>query len=155
MKHHVDDYLRTADFPDQYMILHRVQNPCCPDTITHITVAKTLVIANPGFVPWISQANIYSPNRRCPSDSPPSESFWACDSPLFSSLQPQLQESILQWVPKTRVSAPNPGPFIFSQWSYCRPGNGGRTCYIAAGPWGEGRGGSDGGSGEMWSETLY
>ena len=80
----------------------------CPDTITLITVAKTLSIANPGCFPWISQTNIYSPNRKCPSDSPPSESSWVCDSPLFSSLQPQLRESVLQWVPKTRVSAPPP-----------------------------------------------
>ena len=31
-------------------------------------------------------------------------------APLFSSLQPQLRESVLQWVPKTRVSAPPPSP---------------------------------------------
>ena len=83
----------------------------CPDTITLLTVAKTLIIANPGCFPWISQANNYSPNRKCPSDSPPSESSWVCDNPLFSSLQPQLRESVLQWVPKTRVSAsPTPPP---------------------------------------------
>ena len=82
----------------------------CPDTITLITVAKTLIIASPGCFHWTSQANIYSPNKKCPSDSPPSESSWACESPLFSSLQPQLRESILQWVPKTRVSAPPPPP---------------------------------------------
>ena len=29
----------------------------CPDTITLITVAKTLIIANPGCFPWTSQAN--------------------------------------------------------------------------------------------------
>ena len=62
----------------------------CPDTITLITVAKTLIIAIPG----------------CPSDSPPPESSWVCDSPPFSSLQPQLRELILQSAPKTRVSAP-------------------------------------------------
>ena len=57
---------------------------------------------------WTSQANNYSPNRKCPSDRPPPESSWVCDSPPFSSLQPQLRESVLQWVPKTRVSAPPP-----------------------------------------------
>ena len=61
-----------------------------PHTITLITVAKTLIIANPGC--------------------PPSESSWVRDSPPLSSLQPQLRESILQWVPKTRVSAPPPPP---------------------------------------------
>ena len=30
-------------------------------------------------------------------------------APLFSSLQPQLRKSVLQWVPKTRVSVPPPG----------------------------------------------
>ena len=78
----------------------------CPDTITLITVAKTPIIANPGCFPWTSQAKNYSLNRKCPSDSPHSESFLVCDSPLFSSLQPQLRESILQWAPKTRVSYP-------------------------------------------------
>ena len=29
----------------------------CPDTITLITLAKTLIIANPGCFPWTSQAN--------------------------------------------------------------------------------------------------
>ena len=61
----------------------------CPDTITPITVAKTLIIANPECFPWTSQANNYSSNRKCPSDSPPPESSWARDSPPFSSLQPQ------------------------------------------------------------------
>ena len=46
----------------------------CPDTITLINVAKTLIIANPGCFPWTSQAHNYSPNRKCPSDSPPPES---------------------------------------------------------------------------------
>ena len=55
----------------------------CPDTITPITVAKTLIIANPGCFSWTSQANNYSSNRKCPSDSPPSESSWVGDSPLF------------------------------------------------------------------------
>ena len=82
----------------------------CSDTITPITVAKTLIIAHPGCFPWTSQANNYSPNRKCPSDSPPPESSWVRDSPPFSSLQPQHRESILQWVPKTRVSAPPPPP---------------------------------------------
>ena len=82
----------------------------CPDTITLITVAKTLIIANPGCFPWTSQAHNYSPNRKCPSDSPPPKSSWVRDSPPFSSLQPQLRESVLQWVPKTRVSAPPPPP---------------------------------------------
>ena len=77
-----------------------------PDTIILITVAKTLIIANPGCFHWTSQATNYSPNRKCPSDSPPSESYWVCDIPLFSSLQLRLRESVLQWVPKTRVSAP-------------------------------------------------
>ena len=81
----------------------------CPDTITLITVAKTLILANPGCFPWTSQANNYSPNRKCPSDSPLPESSWVRDSPPFSSLQPQLRESVLQWVPKTRVSASPPG----------------------------------------------
>ena len=81
----------------------------CPDTITLITVAKTLIIANPGCFPWTSHANNYSPNRKCPSDNPPPESSLVRDSPLFSSLQPQLRESVLQWVPKTRVSAPPGG----------------------------------------------
>ena len=80
----------------------------CPDTITLITVAKTLTIANPGCFPWTRQANNYSPNRKCPSDSSPSENSWVHDSPPFSSLQQQLQESVLQWVPKTRESAPTP-----------------------------------------------
>ena len=73
----------------------------CPYMITLITVhvAKTVIIANPGCFPWISQANNYIPNRKCPSDSPHSESSWVCDSPIFSSLQPQLRESVLQWVP--------------------------------------------------------
>ena len=57
-----------------------------------------------------SQVNNYSPNKKCPSDSPPSERSWVCDSPPFSSLQPQLRESVLQWVPKTVVSAPPPPP---------------------------------------------
>ena len=62
----------------------------CPETITLITVAKTLIIANPGCFPWTSQANIYSPNRKCPSDSLPPESSWVRDSPPpFSSLQPR------------------------------------------------------------------
>ena len=81
----------------------------CPDTITLITVAKTLIIANPGCFPWTSQATNYSPNRKCPSDSPPPESSWVRDSPPFSRLQPKLRESVLHWVPKTRVSAPPPG----------------------------------------------
>ena len=81
----------------------------CPDTITLITVAKALVTANPGYFPWTIQANNYSPNRKCPSDSPPPEISWVRDSPPFSSLQPQLRESVLQWVPKTRVSAPPRG----------------------------------------------
>ena len=55
----------------------------CPDTITLITVAKTLIIANPGCFPWTSQANNCSPNRKCPSDSPPPESSWVRDSPPF------------------------------------------------------------------------
>ena len=82
----------------------------CPDTITLITVANTLIIANPGFFPWTRKANNYGPNRKCPSVTPPppSESSGVCDSPLFSSLQPQLPESVLQWVPKTKVSAPRP-----------------------------------------------
>ena len=54
----------------------------CPVTITLITVAKTLIIANPGCFPWTIQANNYSPNRKCPTDSPPSESSMVCDSPL-------------------------------------------------------------------------
>ena len=81
----------------------------CPDTMSLITVAKTLIIAKPGCFPCTSQAKNYSPNRKCPSDSPPPDSFWVCDSPPFSRLQPQLRESVLQWVPKTRVSAPTPG----------------------------------------------
>ena len=88
----------------------------CPDTITLINVAKTLIIANPGCFLWTSQANNYSPNRKCPSDSPPppppppSERSWICDSLPISSLLPQLWESVLQWVPKTRVSDPPPPP---------------------------------------------
>ena len=78
----------------------------CSDTITLITEAKTLIIANPGCFPWTSQAHNYSPNRKCPSDSPPPESSWVSDSPPFFSVQPQLHESVLQWVPKTRLSAP-------------------------------------------------
>ena len=72
----------------------------CPHTIILIiiTVAKTH----------------YSPNRKCPSDSPPPESSWVRDSPPFSSLQPQLRESVLQWAPKTRMSAlpPPPGGWV-------------------------------------------
>ena len=79
----------------------------CPDTVTHITV-DAQIIANPGCLPWTSQANNYSPNKICPSDSPTSESSWVSDSPFFSSLQPQRRESVLQWVPKPRVSAPPP-----------------------------------------------
>ena len=82
----------------------------CPDTITILSVARTLVTANPGCFPWTSQANNYSPNRKCPSDSAPSERSWVYDSHLFSNLQPQLRESVLQWVPKTRVSPPPPPP---------------------------------------------
>ena len=82
----------------------------CPDTITLITVAKTLIIANPGCFSWTSQANNYRPNRKCPSDSPPPERSWVRDSPPISRLQPQLRESVLQWVPKTKVSAP-PGAY--------------------------------------------
>ena len=82
----------------------------CPDTITLITVANTLIIANPGCFPWTKHAKNYSPYRKCPYDSLLSESSWVCDSPLFSSLQPQLRESVLQWVPKTRMSAPPPHP---------------------------------------------
>ena len=82
----------------------------CPDTITLITVAKTLITANPGCFPWTKHAKNYSPNRKCPYASPPSESSWVYGCPLFSSLQPQLRESVLQWVPKTRVSAPPPPP---------------------------------------------
>ena len=78
--------------------------------MTLITVAKTLIIAILGCFPLTSQANNYSPNRKCPSDSPSSESSWVCDSPFFASLPPQLRESVLQWVPKTRVSAPPPPP---------------------------------------------
>ena len=84
----------------------------CPDTITLITVAKTLIIANPGCLPWTSQANNYRPNRKCPSDSPPPERSWVRDSPPISRLQPQLRQSVLQWVPKTKVSAP-PGDSPF------------------------------------------
>ena len=81
----------------------------CPDTITFITVAKTLIIiANPGCFPWTSQAKNYSPNRKCPSDSPPPRSSWIHDSPPFSSLRPR--ESVRQWVPKTRVSTTPPPP---------------------------------------------
>ena len=83
---------------------------CLDTAITLITVAKTLIIANPGCFPWTSQADNYSPNRKCPSDSPLSECSWVCDSPFFSNLQPQLRESVLQWVPKTRESAPPPPP---------------------------------------------
>ena len=81
----------------------------CPDTITLITVAKTLVIANPGCFPWTSQGNNHSPNRNCPSNIPLMRVFGSVTAPTFlaySPLQPQLRESVLQWVPKTRVSAP-------------------------------------------------
>ena len=60
--------------------------------------AKTLIKAKPRCFPWTSQADNYSPNRKCPSDSPPPESSWVCDSPLFSSLQPQLQEGKIHLV---------------------------------------------------------
>ena len=90
----------------------------CPDTITLITVAKTLIIANPGCFPCTSQAKNYSPNRKYPSNSPPPESFWVRDSPPFSSLQPQLRGSVLQWVPKTRVSAPTPPGHMHSLCVY-------------------------------------
>ena len=53
----------------------------CPEAITLITLAKTLIIANPGCFHWTSQAHNYSPNRKCPSGSPPPESSWVCDSP--------------------------------------------------------------------------
>ena len=36
----------------------------CPDTITLISVAKTLIISYPGCFPWTSQANNCSPNRK-------------------------------------------------------------------------------------------
>ena len=97
-------------------------NFSCPDIITLITVAKTLIIANPGCFPWTSQANNYSPNRNSPSDSPPPESSWVCDSPLFSSIQQQLQESVLQGVLNTRVSASPP------------PGGGGGVGQVGEGP---------------------
>ena len=38
----------------------------CPNTITLITVAKTLIIANTGCFPWISQANKYNQTRNAP-----------------------------------------------------------------------------------------
>ena len=38
-----------------------------PDTFTLITVAETLIIANPGYFPWTSQANNDIPNRKYPS----------------------------------------------------------------------------------------
>ena len=40
----------------------------CPVTITLITLAKTLIIANPGCFRWTSQAKNYSPNMKCPFD---------------------------------------------------------------------------------------
>ena len=43
----------------------------CPDTITLITVAKTLVIANPGCFPLTRHANNYSPNRKYSLSQPP------------------------------------------------------------------------------------
>ena len=55
----------------------------CPDTITLITVAKTLNIANPGCFPWTSQANNYNPNRKCPSDSPLLRVFKSVTATLF------------------------------------------------------------------------
>ena len=42
--------------------------------------------------------------------APPLRVLGSVTAPLFSSLQPQLRESVLQWVPKTRVSAPRPAP---------------------------------------------
>ena len=113
----------------------------CPDTNTLITVAKTLIIANPGCFPWTSQANNYSPNRKCPSDSPPSESSWVRDSPPFSSLQPQLRESVLPWVPKTRVSAPPPPPAGASG----RAARVGTKRTLSSSKHGRGRGGGGGG----------
>ena len=55
----------------------------CPDTITLITVANTLIITNPGCFPWISQANNYSPNRKCPPDSPLLRVLGPMTAPLF------------------------------------------------------------------------
>ena len=80
----------------------------CPDTITIITVAKTLIIANPGCFPWTSQANNYSPNRKCPSGSPLLRVLGSVTARSFLAYS---YSSVLQWVPKTRVSAPPPpGP---------------------------------------------
>ena len=84
----------------------------CPDTITLITVAKTLITANPGCLPWTSQANNYSPDRNAPLTAPLLRVLRCVTAPPFSSLQPQLRESILQWVPKTRVSAPPGSRFV-------------------------------------------
>ena len=68
----------------------------CPDTITLITVVKTLIIANPGCFPWTSQANNNSPNRKCPS-----ESSWVRDSPpLFLAYSHNSRSPFCSGYPK-------------------------------------------------------
>ena len=53
----------------------------CPDTITPITVAKTLIIANPGCFPWTSQAKIYKPQQKIPPLTTPL--LWSVTAPSF------------------------------------------------------------------------
>ena len=90
----------------------------CPNTITLITVAKTLIIANLGCFPWTSQANNYSPNRKCPSDSLPSESFWVCDSLLLQA-QPTGTAPGVRFAVGThnQGSAPPPPPGFYHSTS--------------------------------------
>ena len=92
----------------------------CPDTITLITVAKTLIIANPGCFPWLTTT---APTGNAPLTAPLLRVLGSLTAPPFSSPQPQLRESVLQWVPKTRVSAPPPpGPSPLPEGT-------GRGCY--------------------------
>ena len=55
----------------------------CPDTITLITLAKTLIVANPGCLPWTSQANNYRPNRKSSLTAPLLRVLGSVTAPSF------------------------------------------------------------------------
>ena len=79
----------------------------CPDTITFITVAKTLI--QDAFL-GVAKLTTTAPTGNAPLTTPLLRVLGSVTvSPPFSGLQPQLRESVLQWVPKTRGSAPPPG----------------------------------------------
>ena len=81
----------------------------CPDTITLITVAKTLVIANPGCFPWTSKTNNYSPNRKCPSNIPLMRVFGSVTSPSFLAYRYSSGSPFCSGYPKPRGACP-PSP---------------------------------------------